>query len=340
MSSPVITPLRLRPTAQAWDYLALPDDELEQADLVAMNIAVAKGINALKDLQVQHFVEVVDKWTTEFARRLPAAEEYFWQKGPQHWKNDIRFYRMGMLQSFLTGTIGLSYIPEQFGLLAFRYTNPSDLFLNGLIDTRQGTCASLPLLHVAMARRLGWPVSLALARNHQFSRFDDGEVVYNIESTHPDDAGAFASESDDTIIKRVKLHKLDIEQGGDMRKLTAREMISVFIANRARHYQDTRLADLCDVDCCLSRALFPHRRPTYVMAMMPYVDRGKVLFESNETGHPVSLYETLAARYAGFDMPQSAPSAPPASARTSEARPSSVVAISRVGITDCKGDLR
>lgn len=88
-----------------------------------------------------------------------------------------------MLAGYMGKYLGLEYIPEQRQSKAVWYTNPSDLFLNGLIDTKQGTCANMPVLHVAIARRLGWPVSLACVHSHFVSRFDDGEVVYNIEPT-------------------------------------------------------------------------------------------------------------------------------------------------------------
>lgn len=181
-----------------WQLLDLCDADLERADLVAMNLAVARGIPALADIDIGHYVRVVDGWTGQFARWLPGAEQRF-HKTPENWKNDIRFYRIGMLAGYLGHYLGLAYIPEQRHLKAVSYTNPSDLFLNGLIDSKRGTCASMPVLHAAMARRLGWPVSLACVHSHFVSRFDDGEVIYNIEATDVD-RGAFAEGSDDDYI--------------------------------------------------------------------------------------------------------------------------------------------
>src|SRR5690606_11180657 len=68
-----------------------------------------------------------------------------------------------------------------------------------------GNCASMPVLYVAVGRRLGYPVSLVLGKTHIFARWDgtaesgsnDRRPAYrtrfNIEgtnpvlSTHPDD---------------------------------------------------------------------------------------------------------------------------------------------------------
>ena len=211
---------RRRPTNDAtpWHFLALSDAELERADVVRLNLAVAREIPALADLDVGRYVRIVDEWARQFARVLPGMEARF-RRTPEKWNNDIRFFRVGMLQGFLGHELGLRYIDEQKHATAVRYMNPSDLFLNGLIDTKQGTCGNMPVLHVAMARRMGWPVSLACAKSHQISRFDDGEVVHNIEatSTHP---GSFCSDPDEVYIEQYNLPAKAIECGSDLRKLS------------------------------------------------------------------------------------------------------------------------
>ena len=62
---------------------------------------------------------------------------------PDRWKSDIRFFRVGMLQGFLGHEIGLRYIEEQKQVAAVRYTDPSDLFINGLIDRYNGQVDAL-----------------------------------------------------------------------------------------------------------------------------------------------------------------------------------------------------
>lgn len=201
-----------------------------------------------------------------------------------------------MLQGFLAYVIGIKYIEEQKLATAIYYTDPGQLFLHGLIDTKQGTCGNMAALHVAICRRMGWPVSLACARSHFISRFDDGEVIHNIEatSTHP---GAFASDPDEDYIKKFKLPKVAITCGSDLRKLTAREMIGVFISLRARHYLDSDRPLLADLDYALSRVLFPNHRLTYVAGMFPMIDRGFEMFNDSEVGHPHSLYEDLSLKF-------------------------------------------
>ena len=66
------------------------------------------------------------------------------------------------------------------------------LFIHGIIDGPGGTCASMPVLYVAVGRRLGYPLKLVEARGHLLLRWDDplGQRlgtpdVFNVEGRRP-----------------------------------------------------------------------------------------------------------------------------------------------------------
>src|SRR5438132_12660665 len=124
-----------------------------------------------------------DHWAGEIRKGLPDAEVQF-HKTPQDWKNDIHFFRLGVLCWYVDEVLGIRYREDQKDLEQVFYTDPSDLFLNGVMDTRRGTCANMPTLHVALAWRLGWPASLACVWAHLIARFDDGQTTHNIEATN------------------------------------------------------------------------------------------------------------------------------------------------------------
>lgn len=296
-----------------WTLLALDDGELEQFDLVAANLAVARQVPALAKLDIPAYVKIVDDWTQRFARRLPDMERMFRQT-PARWKSDVRFFRVGMLQGFLGHEIGLRYIEDQKHVTAVRYTDASDLFINGLIDKKEGTCGNMAALHVAMCRKMGWPVSLAVAKSHLLSRFDDRQVLHNIEatSTHP---GAFCSEEDSFYVKKYSLPRRAIECGSDLRKLSMREMLGVFLALVGRHYMDTGQVEAADTVYPLSRTLFPRYRNAYIGAMIPAITRGKQLFDPNELGHPDALFDDP-----GSDVRAAVGSIPPVENTTTYAR--------------------
>ena len=61
---------------------------------------------------------------------------------------------------------------------------PENYFLNRVLDTKQGNCFSMPLLYVAVAQRLGWPVYLVHVPDHTFVRYADPAFKQqNIEAT-------------------------------------------------------------------------------------------------------------------------------------------------------------
>ena len=146
----------------------------------------------------------------------------------------------------------------------------------------------MPTLHVAIARRLGWPVSLASVKSHFISRYDDGEVYHNIEATntHP---GGFVSNPDEMYIQRFDLPPRAISSGSDLRRLSTREMLGVFVAFRARHFLDIGDLDRADRDYALARVLIPTHRRTYIAAMAPFLHQGSRLLEPSELGHPNSV---------------------------------------------------
>lgn len=57
-------------------------------------------------------------------------------------------------------------------------------YLNRLLDTKQGNCFSMPVLYIAVAERLGWPVYLVHVPDHCFVRYVDPTFKeQNIETT-------------------------------------------------------------------------------------------------------------------------------------------------------------
>lgn len=285
---------------------ALTDDELEQVDIVEMNIAVAREIPGLEHLDYDKYRCIVDAWTDQFRAWVPTVEHAS-HEDPGKYHNDINFFRLGMLAQFLDQTVGVRYNEQEkqaqvegrkSGRKAqIAYTNPADLLLYGLIDTKRGTCVTMPTLHVAIGRRMGWPVGLACADSHYVCRYDDGKCVYNIETTDTG-RGGFATGSDQDYIEKEGVSRKAIAVGSDLRKLTAREMLGVFVQARGRHYADTGKMDLAARDYALASTLFPRSRKIYLGLVDTLIPVGEKLFTRDELGHPMSLAAYLGGRYA------------------------------------------
>jgi hypothetical protein len=89
--------------ATVTDYrqlLACSDAELGQVDPLVMNLLVAKRIPGLADLDIARYRKLADQWADGVRRRLPGAERVF-RRTPQDWKNDVNFFRLGVLCGYL-----------------------------------------------------------------------------------------------------------------------------------------------------------------------------------------------------------------------------------------------
>jgi len=272
--------------------VALRPEELVAIDPLAMNLIVAKGISSLADLDIRHYQEIVNGWVTDFTQRCLPRWEPFFHETPQDWKNDIRYFRLGTVCQYLECEVGIQYNQDQREVQGILYTDPSHLFLNGVIDTREGTCGNMAPLQVAFGWRMGWPVSLACVNSHYILRFDDGEAIYNIEATQSG-YGGFKSDPDKYLIETKKLPPIAIECGSDLRALRPHEVLGSFVGLRARHIQDVGKYDSDDAkmlesepDWLLARQLFPSNRVLYKNQIVISIMRGDALFEPHEAGHP------------------------------------------------------
>lgn len=268
--------------------LAMTDEELAHIDPLEMNLLVAKGLPSLAHLDIPHYQRLADDWTAGVHRLIATVEGHFWQD-PAYWKNDRNFFRLGVLCQYVECELGIRYRADQREVKQIRYTDPSDLFLNGVMDTRRGTCGNMAALHVALGWRLGWPVSLACVGSHFICRFDDGQVTHNIEATQAEHGG-FKSDPDEYLIEQYRLPLKALASGSDLRAVTPRELLGLFVGLRARHYRDVKQHAEAEGDYLLARYLFPayrvNSREQLAATALSNLDR----FEPYEPGHPDTLW--------------------------------------------------
>jgi hypothetical protein len=243
------------------------ETELASVDPLEMNLIVAKGIPELADLDVPRYQAEADRWADEISERLPQDEVFFWQS-PADWKNDVNFFRLGVLCWYVDEVLGIRYHEDQKYVQGIAYSNPCDLFLNGVMDTRRGTCGNMAALHVALAWRLGWPLYLACAGYHILARYDDGKVTHNIEATN-NGKGGFHSHPDRFYQERYSFPGSGMTSGNrmyagqgrylhvDLTALKPREALGVFVGLRARHYSDIGLLDEARAHYRLANRLCP-----------------------------------------------------------------------------------
>lgn len=288
-----------------WELLALSDEELEKVSLVELNLTVVREIEGYEDLDASKYEAIVDQWAHEFAKELPKIDATFRGREAEY-KNDLRFYRIGQLMAWLGHKKNIAYIPEQRDLDHVLYKDPAELLLHGLLDTRQGTCGNMPTLQAAIARRMGWPVALAPVESHTVCRFDDGEVAYNIETTHTD-KGGFSAGTEQDYAREFNLPSCAFTEADTLEAMSAREMLAYFISLRGRYYWDTGQWEKADQDHSLARSLLPRHRRLLMASMELSIRRSDQLFDPDEQRHPFAIFAQARGTYEKQQAKQSDP---------------------------------
>ncbi len=139
-------------------------------------------------------------------------------------------------------------------------------------------------------------MSLAYVKSHLVCRYDDGKVTHNIEATQAG-FGGFKSDPDEYLVREYGLPPVALQCGSDLRALSPREMLGVFIGLRGRHMRDSGRPEEAELDYLLARRLFPNSRRLYIDAMALAVPRGGALFEPGEVGPPQSLAQWVTNEY-------------------------------------------
>jgi len=220
------------------------------------------------------------------------------------YKNDIRFFRLLALAGFFHEELGIRYREDQKNIRSIEYKDPGDLFLHGLMDTRQGTCGTMAALWVAVCWRLGWPVYLGVVRTHFICRFEADDVAWNLETTAVD-MGGLCVHPDEHYHEVDGLSKKAVACGSDRRSLTPYETLAAFISLRARFWDDNYRFDLSYIDYAMAAAFYPHSRMINTGLVEASIRRSGWLFDPQEHGSPKSLAAWLNQGHHEIVCPQS-----------------------------------
>lgn len=237
------------------DLLAMSPDELGKTDIALMNLLCAKGLPGAENVDISAALKRLDEWAAkvkfETERHLYRLTD---PKYAEHYKHSEARLRSEFIVQVLQEDCGVHYNMERVRNVDF--SNPRDMFILGMIDdTNGGTCASMPVLYVAIGRRLGYPMKLALAREHVYCRWEGESERLNMDGASnggldfPDDAyyRGWPKPIGDELMK----------SGEFLHGLSPQEELSAFMLNRGCVYHARGM--LADAIACFaeSHRLFP-----------------------------------------------------------------------------------
>ena len=217
--------------ALTWQILSRwPESELGRLDTAITNLICSGGLPGASALNIDDCRRTLDKKTAavraETERKLP-----LYYRQPSAYRNSEAFFRMLVLTTVLQRDFGIHCSQRMNAMPDSEFfSKPEHLFLHGVIETRAGSCSSLPPMYAAVGRRLGYPLKLVTTCQHAFLRWDaPNEVPFNIECT----AMGFVSHPDEYYRTWPrKLSTRELRNHCFLQSLTPRQEFAVYVCNR------------------------------------------------------------------------------------------------------------
>ena len=217
--------------------LKMTPEQLAEVDVAEMNLLCATGLPGADRLNIGRCLARLDKWAQQVkvvtGRHLYRAHD---PKYAEHYKHSETWLRSEFLAQVLQEDCGVHYNMERVRNIDF--TNAKDLFIHGMIDDANGgTCVSMPVLYVAVGRRLGYPLWLVLTKGHVFARWEAGTERFNIETTSTGGTDSYPDEH----YKTWPLEWTEAEKTADcyLKSLSPAEELACFLGSRGHCLLDT-----------------------------------------------------------------------------------------------------
>jgi hypothetical protein len=220
------------------DIVDMTAEQLSMVDIAEVNLLCATGLPGSENFDIQEGLKTLDHWA-DSVQSETARNFHRFKTTPGEYESSEAFYRMGMLVTVLQQDLGIRYNPDLIDVpendaaklnRAF-LTDSSNMFLTGVLGRRRlGSCSSMPVLYVAVARRLGYPVKLVLAKDHVFVRWDGSDgTVMNIEGTNH----GIVAHSDDYYREWRHISREEIADGLSLKSLSRGEELATFLITRS-----------------------------------------------------------------------------------------------------------
>jgi len=246
------TQFELEPTTLD-ELLSITEGDLYKVDIARMNLLCAtelEGTQYLNEEAIDDALTTLDDWAKRVAFETDRhAYRITDPRYADRYQGSEAHFRAEMLAQVLQEGLGVKYNPEAVG--NFSFADPSVAFIHSMIptpgsttsDTSGGTCVSMPVLYVAVGRRLGYPLKLVTTDSHIFARWD-GEghdnsawrETFNCETTNG--FHRFDDEYYKTWPFTVTNHQIAVN--GYLQSLSPSEEFAQFLAARGHHAYDVK----------------------------------------------------------------------------------------------------
>jgi Transglutaminase-like superfamily len=258
--------------------------DLAQIAVADVPMACAAGLPAAEHLNISACLATLDCWA-QIVNRYVQDVMPNWRRGPYRYGNQIGFFKFLAMVSILKHPRGLNVVYEPTAIGNSDCSDSRDDFLHGVLTRRTGTCVSLPTLYVAIGRRIGWPIHLAVSKGHVFCQWvnEDGSHV-NLEGSCPG-GGDMLPDSYYEQYPRP-LNGMDYESGVYLRPLSRTEELALFMETRGHCLADNMRFDEAEEAYRHTHRLWPKASVASSELEMLRIRRAKAIDEKYFL-HPV-----------------------------------------------------
>ena len=232
---PVATGISITPTNLA-QLLALPPEQLDKVDIARMNLLCAESLPGAENLNVDADLASLDQWAENLRWQIDRNFHHY-QENPDYFYNSTNFYKMVMMASILSSQFHIQYNPKLIESPSETqpddhfFADSRDILIHGLLGSeRMGTCSSMPVLYVALGRRLGYPLKLVTTKAHLFLRWDSPTERFDMDGTQ---RGMNKYEDDHYKQWPYPVTDEEIKANGYLQSLTPAQELSTFLVTRA-----------------------------------------------------------------------------------------------------------
>ena len=194
------------------------------------------GLPGAENLDIKGCLTTLDRWVEkvrfETERHLYRVHDPEWA---EHYRHSESYLRAEFLLQVLQEDCGVHY--NHARIRDPDFTDSRDLFIHGMTNCDNGgTCVSMPVLYVAVGRRLGYPLKLVLTKRHVFCHWEGRGERFNF-----DGAGEGIGCHDDDFYRAwpASISEEAVARGEYLKLLTPAEELSVFLAARGHCLFDT-----------------------------------------------------------------------------------------------------
>lgn len=219
-------------------------------EIAVLNLICAEGLPGAEQLDTERCLGML----TEMASRVRLETErhfYRFKQKPAEFESSAGFFRMLMLTVVLAEDFKVGYDTARrtSSMTATEgdgfFGDSASVFLQGLLGPkRQGTCSSMPVLYVAVGRRLGYPLKLVTTKGHLFVRWEGAGERFNVEAT-----SRGLSRFDDDYYRHWPFEISASEEAaeGYLKSLSPAEELAVFLSIRGMCLREAgRIAEAAD----------------------------------------------------------------------------------------------